>query len=114
MQLRILKYLLDIESVITELEAIKIHAGNDFHVFSSQIVLQRAAERGLEIIGEAVRKLLEISPDIGLSSAKKIIGLRNIIAHAYDSVEPELIWAIIQRDIPRLQEEIVTLKNTLP
>jgi uncharacterized protein with HEPN domain len=57
------------------------------------------------------KKITEISPIIEISSVKNIIGLRNIIAHAYDSVEPEMIWAIIQRDIPKLSNEIFILKQ---
>ncbi|WP_296619720.1 HepT-like ribonuclease domain-containing protein [Marivirga sp.] len=74
-------------------------------------MLQRAVERDLEIIGEAIRKLIEIQPDIKISSVKNIIGLRNIISHAYDSIEPEMIWAIIQKDIPLLSDEINTIKS---
>jgi uncharacterized protein with HEPN domain len=69
--------------------------------------LQRAIERDLEILGEAIKKITEISPTIEISSIKNIIGLRNIIAHAYDSVEPKMIWAIIQKDIPKLSSEIL-------
>lgn len=111
MQPRVLKYLLDIESVILEIESIKARLGNDFIVFSKDIIMQRAVERDLEIIGEAVRNLIELQPDIEISASRKIIGLRNIISHAYDSIEPELIWGIIQRDIPKLGLEIQQLKN---
>ncbi|WP_369592738.1 HepT-like ribonuclease domain-containing protein [Marivirga arenosa] len=33
-----------------------------------------------------------------------MIGLRNIISHAYDSVEPEMLWGIIQRNVPVLAD----------
>jgi uncharacterized protein with HEPN domain len=74
--------------------------------------LQRAIERDLEIIGEAIRKIIEIDSSITISSAKNIIGLRNIISHAYDSVEPEMIWGIIQNNIPILASEINKIKGT--
>ncbi|MBK6525258.1 MAG: DUF86 domain-containing protein [Crocinitomicaceae bacterium] len=112
MQPKVLKYLLDIESVISEIETIKARIGNDFNVFTKDVIMQRALERELEIIGEAVRKLIELQPDIQISSSKKIIGLRNIISHAYDSIEPELIWGIIQRDVVKLSEEIQKLKGS--
>jgi uncharacterized protein with HEPN domain len=112
MQPKVLKYLLDIESIISEIETIKTRVGNEFSAFNDDVILQRAVERELEIIGEAVKKLLEIRPDFEISASKKIIGLRNIISHAYDSVEPELIWGIIQRDIPKLSDEIQELKNS--
>lgn len=111
MQHKALKYILDIQSVIQEIESIKSKTTNNFNKFKSDIILQRAVERDLEIIGEAIKKLSDIEPTIQISSVKNIIGLRNIIIHAYDSIEPELIWSIIQKDIPILQEEIIRIKN---
>ena len=111
MQHKALKYILDIESIITEIETIKNRLNNDFNQFSNDVIMQRAVERDLEIIGEAVRKITELQPDINISSSKKIIGLRNIISHAYDSFEPALIWGIIQKDIPTLSIEIEELKK---
>lgn len=111
MQPRLLKYLLDIEGVILEIETIKSTTQNNFHVFQSDILYQRAIERDLEIIGEAVRRAVELDPNIGITSTKNIIGLRNIISHAYDSVEPELLWGIIQKDIPVLHAELNEIRT---
>lgn len=80
-------------------------------MFQSDIILQRAVERDLEIIGEAIRKLIELNPELIITSSKNIIGLRNIISHAYDSVEPEMIWGIIQNNIPLLAAEINKIKS---
>jgi uncharacterized protein with HEPN domain len=106
MQPRVLKYLLDIESIIGEIETVKSRTDNNFKTFKSDIILQRAIERDLEIIGEAVKKISVIEPSISISSIKNIVGLRNLISHAYDSIEPEMIWGIIQKDIPLLLSEI--------
>lgn len=111
MQPKLLKYILDIESVIEEIETIKQKTQGDFNKFFDDIILQRAIERDLEIIGEAMRKILEIDPNIQITAAKNIIGLRNIISHAYDSVEPEMLWGIIQKNIPVLADEIQKLKS---
>lgn len=111
MRHKVLKYILDIESVIVEIEVIKEKTNNNFISFKSDIILQRAVERDLEIIGEAVRRILEIEPTINITSTKNIIGLRNIISHAYDSVEPEMIWGIIQNNIPVLAKELQILKS---
>jgi uncharacterized protein with HEPN domain len=70
MQLRELKLLLDIQSIIGEIETVKTRTNNNFNAFKSDILLQRAVERDLEIIGEAIRKLLEIDPTIKITSAK--------------------------------------------
>ena len=103
MQPKLLKYILDIESVIEEIESIKQKTQNDFNNFSNDIILQRAIERDLEII--------DINPDVQITASKNIIGLRNIISHAYDSVEPEMLWGIIQRNVPVLADEMRTLKG---
>jgi len=111
MRNEVLKFILDIESIIEEIEEIKSSISNEFSKFESSFVLQRAVERQLEIIGEAVNKLNKIEPTIPLSNIPNIIGLRNLIIYAYDSVEPEIIWAIIQRDIPKLKVEIDKIRS---
>jgi uncharacterized protein with HEPN domain len=104
-----LKYILDIGSVIDEIELIQVEINNDFNTFKTNLMAKRALERELEIIGEAVKKLIEIEPSIQLEHSEKIIGLRNIIAHAYDSLDDELIWGVVQRHIPKLKQEIKAL-----
>jgi uncharacterized protein with HEPN domain len=111
MQHSSLKYILDIERVIHEIEEFKELVENDFEIYRVQVVVKRAIERNLEIIGEAVRNLKQINPDVKISSSRKIIGLRNLILHAYDTVEDELIWGIIQKDIPVLKMETDNLKK---
>ncbi|MEX1192046.1 MAG: HepT-like ribonuclease domain-containing protein [Brumimicrobium sp.] len=112
MQPKLLKFILDIETVIEEIESIKSKTDNNYFKFNQDVILQRAIERDLEIIGEAIRRIIEIEPNVKISSARNIIGLRNIISHAYDSVEPEMIWGIIQNNIPELAEEIKKLKGS--
>lgn len=91
MQPKVLKYILDIQSVIQEIERIKAKTDNNFKNFQSDIILQRAIERDLEIIGEAIKNIFQLEPTISISSLRNIIGLRNLISHAYDSIEPEMI-----------------------
>jgi uncharacterized protein with HEPN domain len=111
MQPRVLKYLLDIESIISEIETVKSRTDNNFKTFKADIILQRAIERDLQIIGEAVKKISALEPSISISSIKNIVGLRNLISHAYDSIEPEMIWGIIQKDIPLLLTEIQKVRG---
>lgn len=112
MNSKTLKFILDIESIISEIEEITLKTEGNFFNFKNNFIFKRAIERDLEIIGEAIRKLSELEPQLKISSVKKIIGLRNLISHAYDSVEDELIWGIINKDIPLLKEEIDRIKNS--
>jgi uncharacterized protein with HEPN domain len=107
----LLKYLLDIESVIGELdEILKIH-DRDFKQFKENFMAVRATERDLMIIGEAIGKILKIEPKIQISSARHIVGLRNMIVHAYDAIDPTTLWKILIKDIPLLKTEIEKIKN---
>ncbi len=108
---KILKYLLDIDSIIQEIESIKTSCQNNFENFNDNFILSRAVERQLEIIGEALNKLKQLDPTIAINSVKSIIALRNLIAHAYDSVDNEILWGIIQKDIPILKKDIDKLRS---
>lgn len=106
-----LKYLLDVDAVIQELEKIVAHHHADYSDFVSNFISIRAVERDLMIIGEAIVKLLKIDPAIKISSAKHIIGLRNMIVHAYDSIDPTTLWKILIKDLPILKLEVNELLN---
>ena len=106
MQPRALKYVLDIEALIQEIDSFKALVGNDFFDYQKQLVVKRAVERDLEIIGEAVKELTKLEPSLDISSSRKIISFRNLLAHSYDSVEDEIVWGILQKNIPVLKSEI--------
>jgi uncharacterized protein with HEPN domain len=76
---------------------------------------QSIIERQLEILGEAARRISEEfqqeHPDIDW---RKIIGLRNVIAHQYDRIEPDLIWEIVTSDLLGLDQKIQQLLPPLP
>lgn len=50
-----LKYILDIGSVIDEIELIQVEINNDFNTFKTNLMAKRALERELEIIGEKLK-----------------------------------------------------------
>ena len=68
---------------------------------------QSAVERQLGLIGEAVNKFSRANPEELLESAKQIVGLRNRIIHAYDSVDNSIIWVIIKKYLTPLKEEVM-------
>ena len=108
---KVIKYLLDIEAIISELEIIIEYHESNYSSFESNFIAIRAVERDLMIVGEAVSKLLIINPTIQISSSKDIIGLRNLIVHSYDSIEPAALWKILIKDIPLLKLEIQKINN---
>jgi uncharacterized protein with HEPN domain len=104
-----LKYLYDIKLAIDEIDSFFIDFEKEYEVYRNNTLLKRATERNLEIIGEAVNRILSIEPDFPINNAKRIIGLRNQIIHAYDTISDENIWGIILNHLPNLKIEIEDL-----
>ncbi len=68
-----------------------------------------AVVRNLEIIGEAMNRIVKVYPDIPIKDSKNIIGLRNQIIHAYDNISDEYIWSVISKHLPVLKSEVEKL-----
>lgn len=82
----------------------------NFFEYQSDLKTKRAVERNVEIIGEAVNRIVKSNnADFEITNAKNIIGTRNRIAHEYDSISDEVIWTIILRELPKLKVEIIEI-----
>lgn len=71
------------------------------------------AERGIEIIAEALKRSVAIEPGLAITELPKIFATRDKIVHEYDAVDPYLIHTIINRSIPKLIEELKDLLSGL-
>ncbi|MCK4664492.1 MAG: DUF86 domain-containing protein [Bacteroidales bacterium] len=81
----------------------------DFFQFNKDLKTQKAVERNLEIIGEALNRILKVEPDIKITDSRKIVDTRNRIIHGYNSVTSDILWLIISKSLPKLQEDIANL-----
>ncbi|MDT8401872.1 MAG: DUF86 domain-containing protein [Bacteroidales bacterium] len=86
-----------------------MNQAKSFEEYKDNPLLKRAIERNLEIIGEAVSRVIKEQPDIKIENAKRIVGLRNQIIHAYDNISDENIWAIVMNNLPKLKSDIESL-----
>lgn len=62
-----------------------------------------------ELTHTTMNRILSQNPNIEITNSRKIVDTRNRISHGYDSVSDDIIWAIVIRDIPKLQVEIEDL-----
>ena len=99
--------------IIESIDSIDEHLDFDrnLDIYLSNKTKRRAVEREIEIIGEAMNKILKIYPEISISYARIIVDLRNRVIHAYDSVDDIIIWKIIMKDLPQLYLESKKLLN---
>ncbi len=108
MDIKINTWLLDIQQCIDEIFV--FNGGNtDFLNYKADLKTKKAIERNIEIIGEAVNRILKVNPDFQIKNAKNIIGTRNRIIHSYDNISDEVIWTIVQRELPDLKMQIEKL-----
>ena len=63
----------------------------------------RATERNLEIVGEAVGRILKLDPTFQLPNARQMVATRNRIIHGYDAVSDEMVWSIVVGHLPQLK-----------
>lgn len=106
---RVEKWLYDIRFSIEEIEKFLENTERTYASFKQNLMLKRAIERNLEIIGEAINRILARQPDIEISNARKIVNLRNLVIHSYDSISDENIWSIVINNLPALKIEIQQL-----
>lgn len=98
-------YLYDIlESSRSALEYMQ---GKTWEEFSREPLLQDAVVRRLEIIGEASGRVSsETQKKYSHLPWQAMKGTRNRIIHEYDSIELDIIWDIVQQDLPYLVTEL--------
>lgn len=111
MDRNIKKYLHDIQMAIEEIELFLSQRPKQYQVFIDDHMFRSAIERQVGIIGEAMTRILHLEPNIPINNAKNIKGTRNYIVHAYDTLQPHIIWGIVINDIPNLKEEVINILN---
>lgn len=95
----------DIEQSIIEINDF-LPADRNFFSFQNDLKTRKAIERNIEIIGEAMDRILKMNPDFEISDSRKIVDTRNRIIHGYDSVSEDVIWLIVNKYLPILEAEV--------
>lgn len=104
-------YLFDIQTAIDEIYSFFEKVPKQFEEYRRNLMLRRAIERNVAIIGEAVNRVVKEHPDIQISNARAIIATRNRVIHAYDAVTDDIMWKIVINDLPRLRDEVIILMS---
>lgn len=80
---------------------------------ASDLRTQSAILYQIAIMGEATKRLSrqfrEQHPEVPWDD---IAGMRDIVAHQYDRIDLDIVWQVIQRNIPELLNVLVTLLPT--
>jgi uncharacterized protein with HEPN domain len=104
-----LQHILD---AILEVENYLFNA--DIRSFMENSMMRFACIKQLEIIGEAGNHISEETKSkfSGIEWSQ-IIGMRNIFVHEYFGVDSNLVWEIIEGDLPDLKIKIITILSSI-
>lgn len=100
-----------------KIDAAKRRYFSDRKIFDEETFYRDGCAFYIQQIGEAVKDLPETfivdHPEVKWHQIK---GFRNIIAHAYESIDPDILWEAMQTDIPYLKAfcENQLRKSSLP
>lgn len=93
--------------ILEAIERIEKYAAQGREDFENDELVQTWIVHHLQIIGEAARALpgnfIDQHPEIDWS---EIIGMRNILVHNYFGVDVDVVWAVVERDLPDLKLKI--------
>ena len=96
--------LLDIREAIDRIEKYTVRGRT---AFESDELLQTWVLHHLQVIGEASRGLSvgfkEQHPEVSWS---KIIGMRNILIHDYFGIDADVVWSVVERELPALRRQV--------
>lgn len=105
------KSLEDILNAIDEIELFFVSIPKQYNEFLNNTLLRRAVERNIEIIGEAMNRILKADSTISITNARQIVDTRNYIIHGYDTLVPDILWSIVINHLPSLKQEVGELLN---
>jgi len=82
-------------------------------VFESNELIQNWILRYLQIIGEAGNQISAqfriLHPELPW---RAIVGMRNILVHQYFDIDLEIVWSVVERDLPDFKRKIESILKT--
>ncbi|HEV3415401.1 MAG TPA: HepT-like ribonuclease domain-containing protein [Pirellulales bacterium] len=88
-------------------EAVELANGKSRADLDDNRVFNLALTRLLEIVGEAAARVSQVTRDkYSQIPWLAIAGLRNRLIHGYDEVDFDVLWDVVQNDLPTLIVEL--------
>lgn len=89
------------------IERIERYASKGREAFEDDELIQNWIIHHLRVIGEAARAISEELKD-GHDEMpwQQIVGMRHILVHRYFEVDTDLIWSVVEDDVPVLKQQI--------
>jgi len=103
-----------LQDILDAIGHIERYAQRGRVAFEADELLQNWFVRHLQIIGEAARAVPDewklLAPEIPWN---EIVGMRHILVHDYFGINAEVVWGVVERDLPALRRRVETLLKAL-
>jgi uncharacterized protein with HEPN domain len=99
-----------LQDIWEAIERIQKYVPSSKIIFDEQELIQTWIVYHLQILGEAARAISkDFKTDHGEIPWRELGDLRNLTIHEYFRINLEVIWDIVQNDIPPLKKQIETI-----
>lgn len=96
-----------IEHMLDCIQRIEEYTENSRERFFNSRLVQDAVVRNLQTLAESSQRLsTELKESCPSVPWREISGFRNILVHDYLGVDPEVIWSVVEMELPRLLDAL--------
>jgi uncharacterized protein with HEPN domain len=98
--------------IVESIDNIKKYLPRGRDAFYQDELFQSWVVRNLQIAGEAANRIsIETRNKYSFVPWEKIIGMRHILVHGYFEIDLDVVWSVLEYDLPELDAEIQTVVN---
>jgi uncharacterized protein with HEPN domain len=103
-----------LRDILEAIERIEKYAVQGRKAFEENELIQNWFIQHLQIIGEASRVLsADIRDENPQVPWSQMIGMRNILTHNYFEIDLDVVWLVVERELPNLKPQIEAILETL-
>lgn len=96
--------------ILEAIERIEKYAAGGRESFDRDELVQVWILHHLQVLGEAVNALRpslhEEFPEVPWA---QIVGMRNVLVHQYFEIDTDIVWTVVERELPRLKAQFHTI-----
>ena len=92
-----------IEDILNLAQEVAQFRSINFEVFADDLIVVRATERAIELIGESATKISKVTREsIPQVAWQDLADMRILLAHNYQRVNIQVLWKVATEDVPGL------------
>jgi len=93
--------------IVEAIDRINKYAVRGRGAFEKDELIQNWIVHHLQIIGEAAARVSDdFRNDCPAIPWSKIIGMRNILIHHYFGIDCDVVWSVVEKDLPELEPNL--------